>query len=248
MACAIRSKYNVLIEKRKEVLYMKFYEILRQLRNKHQLSQEELAEKLGVSRQAVAKWEAGNTIPDLTNLIIISDLFKVSLDRLLKEQDNDCSKSIMKTHEGLNELLLRFLFVAKRKTYAAGAQENAKACRPNSHDLRYDEGDLCYIDTYLGSENFSGQEAIWNKGVPIWSMNYIGRVISEDFRGDFLKLALTVGTQENVVRGPQIFHDGDFTYHCEYNGDIDWFHGKEVIYYLNQIVYECYFHGGIVKE
>lgn len=227
---------------------MNFNEILQQLRHRHQLSQEDLAERLHVSRQAVAKWETGRTLPDLTNLIVLSDLFNVSLDRLLKGQEATCSKNILVTKGKLNDVVLSFLFKAKLNTYAACAAEDLNSCRPNSHDLSYNEGDLCYIDTYLGSEKFSGQEGIWREDVPIWTMNYVGRVMEEGFRGEFLKTALKVGVQQNVVRGPELYHEGDYTYHCEYNGDIEWFRGTEVIYYLNQKVYECYFHGGIIIE
>ena len=53
------------------------------LRKKEGLSQEELADKLFVSRQAVSKWERGEALPDTDNLISISKLFNVSLDELV---------------------------------------------------------------------------------------------------------------------------------------------------------------------
>jgi transcriptional regulator with XRE-family HTH domain len=53
------------------------------LRKKNNLSQEELAEKLGVSRQAISKWERGETSPDTDNLILLANLYRVSLDELL---------------------------------------------------------------------------------------------------------------------------------------------------------------------
>ena len=42
------------------------------------MSQEKLAEKIGISRQAVAKWEVGESYPDINKLIILSDLFRIS--------------------------------------------------------------------------------------------------------------------------------------------------------------------------
>lgn len=54
------------------------------LRNYHNFSQEEVAEKIGVSRQAVAKWELGETVPDLKNTMALADLYDVSLDDLVK--------------------------------------------------------------------------------------------------------------------------------------------------------------------
>ena len=56
---------------------------LLEFRKKFGLSQEELAEKLDVSRQAVSKWERGESLPDTENLIVISKLYGVSLDELV---------------------------------------------------------------------------------------------------------------------------------------------------------------------
>ena len=56
---------------------------LKELRKKHALTQEQLAEKLNVSRQAVAKWESGAGMPDIENLKNISLVFHVSTDSLL---------------------------------------------------------------------------------------------------------------------------------------------------------------------
>ena len=57
------------------------------LRKEHNLSQEALAEKLGISRQAVSKWERAEASPDTDNLILLARLYGVSLDELLKTED-----------------------------------------------------------------------------------------------------------------------------------------------------------------
>ena len=57
-----------------------------QLRKKNGWSQEELAEQMGVSRQAVCKWEGAQSIPDINKLIQLSQLFGVSTDYLLKDE------------------------------------------------------------------------------------------------------------------------------------------------------------------
>ena len=54
-------------------------------RKLHNFSQEELAEKIGVSRQAVSKWESGLSDPNTTNLISLGRLFGVTAESLLKE-------------------------------------------------------------------------------------------------------------------------------------------------------------------
>lgn len=54
------------------------------LRKTKGLSQEELANKVGVSRQAVSKWESGQSTPDIEKIIIMSELFEVTTDYILK--------------------------------------------------------------------------------------------------------------------------------------------------------------------
>lgn len=65
---------------------MALSEKLYMLRKKSGLSQEQLAEQLSVSRQAISKWESGQSVPESDKLITISNYFKVSLDYLLKEE------------------------------------------------------------------------------------------------------------------------------------------------------------------
>lgn len=60
-------------------------EKLQTLRNRAGLSQEDLADRLGVSRQAISKWELDKTVPDVKYIVELSELFEVSTDYLLKE-------------------------------------------------------------------------------------------------------------------------------------------------------------------
>jgi len=64
---------------------MQFNEKLQKLRKEKGLSQEGLAEMLGVSRQAVSKWESGMTFPETDKLIAISEIFGITVDSLLKD-------------------------------------------------------------------------------------------------------------------------------------------------------------------
>ena len=59
-----------------------FKDNLVQLRKLCRLTQEDVADRLGVSRQAVAKWESGETVPDLDKCKVLADLFGVTLDDL----------------------------------------------------------------------------------------------------------------------------------------------------------------------
>ena len=67
---------------------MLFNEKLKMLRKENGLTQEELAEKLNVSRQAITKWESGDGTPDIENLKQISILFNITIDELIKEDQN----------------------------------------------------------------------------------------------------------------------------------------------------------------
>lgn len=69
-----------------------FKDNLIQLRKMKQMTQEDIAEKIGVTRQSVAKWESGETIPDLDKCRMLAELFEVSLDDLANyepEIEND---------------------------------------------------------------------------------------------------------------------------------------------------------------
>lgn len=60
---------------------------LKRLRIRYQLTQEEIAEHLNVSRQAIAKWEKGDSVPDIENCIALAELFHVTLDNLVQYHD-----------------------------------------------------------------------------------------------------------------------------------------------------------------
>ena len=72
-----------------------FKDNMLQLRKLHNLTQEDVAEKVGVSRQAVAKWESGETIPDLEKSRLLAETFGVSLDDLANfEPDKNLNVSV----------------------------------------------------------------------------------------------------------------------------------------------------------
>ncbi len=54
-------------------------------RQRYGYTQEQIAEKLGVSRQAVAKWERGDSLPSIENVIALADLYEVSVDSLVRK-------------------------------------------------------------------------------------------------------------------------------------------------------------------
>lgn len=70
-----------------EVLDMDIQERIQLLRKAQGLSQEELADRLGVSRQAVSKWEMGQSLPELDKVLVLSEYFHVSTDYLLRGEE-----------------------------------------------------------------------------------------------------------------------------------------------------------------
>ena len=110
-----------------------------------------------------------------------------------------------------------FMLKAKKATYAKKEGKTVSS-RPNSHDYQYQENEYLY-----------------------------GKVLDEAFSGDFLKEALLLVDRISPFRGPALYTNGNYTYHCSYDGDYEFFNGKEEIYYNNIKVYECLFHGGSVK-
>ena len=154
----------------------------------------------------------------------------------------------MEIFDRLNNLeeLIEFRLEANVNTYAAYKNE-VDGSRPASHDFKYERGDYMYIDTYVGGEEFAGEEAVWKNGVTVYAMNYMGRVLDDKFSGDFLKEALRAADRKMPYRGPEIYQSGEYTYRCKVTGDFTWFQGYEEIYWNDVKVYECVFHGGLMK-
>ena len=224
---------------------MRLEEKLQLLRKQNGYSQEALADKLGIARQTVSKWENGQAVPELGGLIALSELYGVTIDRIVKE-DDDCNIALSRKADiDINELV-DFLIRAKRNTYAGKAHEG-KSARTASHDYSYEENGYAYYDTFLGGERFAGEEAVWKHGIPVWCMNYAGRVTGEQFSGDFLKEVLYNVPEKKPYRGPEIYTKGDYTYHCKVEGEFIWYQGYEEIFYADEKIYECYFHGGILR-
>ena len=223
---------------------MIFSEKLQLIRKNKGFTQEELAEKLEVSRQAVAKWESGQVYPDINNLIQISNLFNVTVDYLVK--DEACIVSCVENTEPDIAKIIEFRLEANVNTYAAYMNET-ESTRLDSHDYTYSNGPFTYHDTYVGGEQFAGEEAVWYAGKSQYAMNYVGRVLSQRFSGDFLKEALRKADKNMPYRGPEYYQSGQYTYKSNVAGDFTWFQGYEEIYCENEKVYECFFHGGIMK-
>lgn len=105
---------------------MLFNEKLKLLRKENNLTQEELADKLNVSRQAITKWESAEGLPDIVNLNQISELFDVSLDELVKD---DLEVTISKNNKYIEEIEIdhtKHFDIHINKSYEIGIISNDK--------------------------------------------------------------------------------------------------------------------------
>ncbi|MBP3841467.1 MAG: helix-turn-helix transcriptional regulator [Bacilli bacterium] len=91
---------------------MKFGDKLVELRKKNGYSQEELAEKLGVSRQSVSKWESNNTYPETDKIVQIANIFDCSMDDLINDKITDVETTLRKNKNNIYNMwdsLLEFI-------------------------------------------------------------------------------------------------------------------------------------------
>lgn len=91
---------------------MKFGDKLVELRKKNGYSQEELAEKLGVSRQSVSKWESNNTYPETDKIVQIANIFDCSMDDLINDKVTDVESTLRKNKNNIYNIwdsLLEFI-------------------------------------------------------------------------------------------------------------------------------------------
>lgn len=101
---------------------MIFADKLIDLRKKNGWSQEELAEKLNVSRQAVSKWEGAQSVPDMGRIIQLSELFGVSTDYLLK----DNLETAELTQETAEETASRTVGMEEANAFLKAKEENSR--------------------------------------------------------------------------------------------------------------------------
>lgn len=110
---------NMTTKAERKVNAMNVSDRIQELRKSRGISQEELANALGVSRQAVSKWESGQSFPELDNIVALSDYFGVSADHILKGTD---TLQVIKTRTPIpskprtNPIELLRLYIEKKRT------------------------------------------------------------------------------------------------------------------------------------
>ena len=150
------------------------------------------------------------------------------------------------------DVLHAFIVQAKQATYVGDGQK-LLPYRLGSHDLQFRQGDWAYHDSYLGENDFIGQEAVYYQQKVVWAMNYFGRIldpakITAAEAGFIIKTSLSRLYAENRFLGGFQHTEGQFTYVDTSQGDFTFFTGREWISRENEIVYELVYHGGLIKE
>jgi hypothetical protein len=151
-----------------------------------------------------------------------------------------------------NQSLHDFIVRAKAATYVGGGQ-HAPSCRPNSHDLKFVDGDWSYLDSYFGGRDFIGEEVVYYREKPVWAMNYYGRILLPDLitpaqAGQVIKASLSkMYAEGRFLGGFQHEHEG-FAYTDTSEGEMSCFRGREWIARAGKTVYELLYHGGLIKD
>ncbi len=147
--------------------------------------------------------------------------------------------------------LINFILLAKQATYVGGGNK-LLPYRLGSHDLQYFKGDWAYHDSYIGENDFMGEEVIYLKGKVVWGLNYYGRILRPDRitsakAGEIIQKSLTKMYQSGRFLGGFSNNVDEFTYIDANEGDAEFFTGKERIEREGEVVYELVYHGGLIK-
>lgn len=145
-----------------------------------------------------------------------------------------------------------FIVAAKAACYV-GDGAVAKACRADSHDLSFKDGEWEYLDSYFGGTDFIGQEVVWHRGKAVWAMNYYGYILQPSLidaqqAGDVIKRSLSLLYAEDRFLGGFEYIVGGYAYRDANKGDAQQFHGVEIILYEGEDVYRLDYHGGMIKS
>ena len=101
---------------------MEFNNKIYELRKQKGFSQEELASKLNVTRQTVSKWELGDSTPDMEKLVVLSDLFEISLDELVLGKKPELQGQSTKTSDVVGIIEEKVLTPKNKKVARQGVK------------------------------------------------------------------------------------------------------------------------------
>lgn len=152
--------------------------------------------------------------------------------------------------------LLEFIHKAHQNTYAASKeikkQYNVDPILPDHKDYDFKEEEWRYHDSYAGWFWPPGKEIIFYREKTVWCMSYQGKALSENkiFVEEiyaFLKRALLHVNKSNPFRGPKKYTEKEFTYTFNYEGNYEYFIGREQITHKKKEVFFQDVMGSLIK-
>ena len=151
------------------------------------------------------------------------------------------------TIDELNTIIV----AAKAATYVGGGNK-VPPSRAGAHDLSWERGDWRYLDSYFGGTDFLGQEVVWHRGEPVWSMSYYGYItraelIDGERAGATIKAALSAMYAEGRFLGGFDWTGPHGRYLDRSEGSAGQFRGREVILVDGVEAYALDYFGGLVK-
>lgn len=157
-----------------------------------------------------------------------------------------------KPMERVVDKLAEFIIEAKALTYMSGKHPQPVPSRPGAKDITHEKGSFRYLDSHFGGTDFLGQEVVWQDEVPVWAMNYYGRIIDParfdgERAGIVIKQALTALYQEKRFLGDFTYQHALGEYIDQSIGDYRSFLGVERILVADRLVYQLDYQGGLIK-
>ncbi|UYN99634.1 MAG: hypothetical protein KIT02_17320 [Devosia sp.] len=151
------------------------------------------------------------------------------------------------TLDELNSIIVQ----AKSATYVGGGNK-VPASRTGAHDLSWQSGDWRYLDSYFGGTDFLGQEVVWHRNQPVWSMSYYGYITRPDLidgerAGATIKAALSAMYAEGRFLGGFDWQGPHGVYRDRSEGIPAQFRGRETISVGGVEAYALDYFGGLVK-
>jgi hypothetical protein len=134
-----------------------------------------------------------------------------------------------------------------------GGGQHAPACRPASHDLKFEEEGWAYLDSYFGGRDFIGEEVVYYQGKPVWAMNYYGHILRADLitpaqAGEVIQASLSkMYSEGRFLGGFEYRHEG-FIYQDTNDGSVTSLRGREFISRRGETAYELFYHGGLILD
>ena len=154
---------------------------IQEFRKVAKMTQEELAERLGVTPQAVSKWETDNSYPDIDLLVEIADLFKCSVDELLGRKNNETKVLPKDMRKDINKMLLKVRITSEED----GETTKVKINLPVSLILAcYNEGKKIPVI----EEKLNGMSIDLEQIIMMIDNGVVGNLIEVESEGNFVQI------------------------------------------------------------